>query len=60
VRDVIQVERSPSAVMALRDRGRLKVIVAIGPDISTETVLVMVAAQVLSCFLDAAPDGVCL
>lgn len=32
--------------MALRERGRLKVIVAIGPDISTERVLVMVAAQV--------------
>jgi len=50
---------APSAVMALRDRGRLKVIVAIGPIISTETVLVMVVAQVLLCFL-VAPDGVCL
>jgi hypothetical protein len=33
----------PSAVMALRDSGRLKVIVAIGPENSTETVLVIAA-----------------
>ena len=49
--------RAPSAVMALRDRGRLKVIVAIEPDISTEIVLVMAAARVLSYPL-VAPDGV--
>lgn len=39
----------PLAVMALRERGRSKVIVAIGPDISTETVLAMVTVA-------AAPD----
>jgi hypothetical protein len=42
----------PSAVIALRDPGRLKFIVAIGPEISTETVLVIGTVEILRCRCD--------